>query len=149
MLTGLVNNLKAFTKDLRIYLESDEVIELITLLKREELFNGKRGDGSNITPNYEDRPEFAGWYLEFKNSLDTYRLNDGTPDLYIDGTFHNSLFTIRLSDGVYETDSDYSENFMYEVVNLHDNGTLLDLTEPSIKLVSDEIENYVLSNFNF
>lgn len=149
MLTGLINKLKGFNSDLKKYLESEEVLDLITLLKREDLFNGKRGDGSTITPNYENRPEFAGWYLDFKNTLDTYRLGDGTPDLYIDGTFHNSLFTVRVSDGIYKTDSDYSDAFMYDVVDLHDNGSLLDLTEFSRSIVADEIENYVLTRFKF
>lgn len=136
-----------FRSDLVKYLDSDDVLLLINDFKKEELFQGKRGDGSDITPNYEDRPEYAGWYLEYKKTLDTYRLN-GTPDLYIDGTFHGSLFTEQIKTGVYETKSDNSRPFMVDVVELHDNGTLLDLTANSIRIVSEEIQNYVLTNFN-
>ena len=95
-------------------------------------------------------PYYAGWYTDWKKkTLSTYRL-DGTPDLYIDGTFHRSLFTKMIDIGIYETDSDYSQVFMFEVVRVHwGNGTLLDLTEDSKNIIANQIEKFVLKNFAF
>lgn len=146
-LTSLLGNLKGFRAELITFINSPEILEKITELKRDELSQGKRGDNSDITPKYDDVPRFRGWYLEWKKTLPTYNLN-GTPDLYIDGTFYGSLFTIMQKIGVYKTDSDYSLVFMADVIQMHDNGTLLDLTPDNIDLIGDDIESFILNNFN-
>lgn len=150
MLESLSKDLEKFISDFLNYLESPQIYEQITELKRDELFKGLRGDGNKITPNYNDVPAFAGWYLNYKKTLDTYKLGDGTPDLYIDGTFHNSLFTApEQKPAVYITDSDYSKAFMVKVVEMHNsNGTLLDLTPQNIELLAEQIAKWVLNNFN-
>lgn len=151
MLKKLATDLRNFKTGLLNYLEAPQILDKITDIKREELLEGKRGDGQKITPNYEDLPAFAGWYLNFKKSLPTYKLGDGTPDLYIDGTFHRSLFTKQLTGrvGVYITDSNYSKDFMYDVVITHNtNGTLLDLTADNVEFIAAMIEDYINKNFN-
>lgn len=147
-LNKLVSDLKNYRSTVLNFIQSDEILTQITDLKRDELFKGKRGDNSDITPKYQEVPGFKWWYLEWKKeNIPTYKL-DGTPDLFIDGTFHSSLFTIYVSPGIYKTDSNYSLDFMAEVVQMHDNGTLLDLTPDNRELIADEIEKFMLSNFN-
>ena len=148
-LTSLISGLKGFRRNLNNYLNSDGLLNQITELKREELLQGKRGDGNDITPNYDEVPFFKYWYKDWKTkNFPDYNLN-GVPDLYIDGTFHGSLFTKMTSPGIFETDSDYSKPFMLDVVEMHKgNGTLLDLTNENINVIADQIENFVLRNFN-
>lgn len=148
-LSSLISGLKEFQRNLNNYLNSAELLNQITELKREELMKGKRGDGNDITPNYDEVPGFMFWYKDWKTkTFPDYNLN-GVPNLYIDGTFHSSLFTRMISPGIFETDSDYSKPFMLDVVEMHKgNGTLLDLTDENINAIADQIENFVLSNFN-
>ena len=150
MLTSLLNSIKKFETDFLKFLDSDELLNTITELKKDELSKGKRGDGNDITPNYDDVPGFKFWYKDWKKkNISSYKL-DGTPDLYIDGTFYSSLYTKMDKLGIYTTDSDYSLAFMADVVEMHKgNGTLLDLTSENIEKVSNDIENFVLDSFNF
>lgn len=147
MLSVLIQNLYRFRRAVLEYIQSDEITVQITELKRGELFAGKRGDDNDITPKYQDVPGFEFWYLDWKrDNVPTYRL-DGTPDLYIDGTFHRSLYTEYISPGVYRTDSNYEKDYMYQVIEMHtrDSDTLLDLTTENRELIANEIETFILN----
>lgn len=146
ILDELVSSLKLFRSALDNYLRSDEITIEITQLKKEELFLGKTGSGSNISPKYSEVPGFKDWYNEWKKrTIPTYKLDD-IPDLYIDGTFHDSLYTKYLGGGLYKTDSDYSQPFMRDVMLMHDKGDLLDLMSNDIDIISQKIEQFVYSN---
>jgi len=63
---------------------------------RQNLREGKRGDGADITPSYLDDPFFeskpqAVAYMNYKKSISLPSKNMATPDLYINGWFHSKL----------------------------------------------------------
>lgn len=146
ILDELVSSLKLFRSALDNYLRSDEILNEITELKKGELFKGKTGSGSDISPKYSEVPGFKFWYNEWKKrTIPTYKLDD-IPDLYINGTFHDSLYTKYLGGGSYQTDSDYSAAFMRDVMAMHDKGDLLDLMANDTDIISQKIEQFIYAN---
>lgn len=66
---------------------------------RKQLWNGKKADGTNITPSYSNDPYFktrkqaeayARWKFSGKYSQGTTRDKD-TPNLYINGYFYSTI----------------------------------------------------------
>jgi hypothetical protein len=63
-----------------------------------QLWDGKKGDGQNITPSYLDDPFFetkekAIAYRNWKNSITKNSNRDpDTPNLFINGYFYDTLF---------------------------------------------------------
>lgn len=63
-----------------------------------QLWDGKKGDGQNITPSYLDDPYFktrkqAEGYRNWKNSITKNSNRDpDTPNLFINGYFYDTIF---------------------------------------------------------
>jgi hypothetical protein len=74
-----------------------------------QLWDGKKGDGQNITPSYLDDPFFetrekAIAYRNWKNSITKNSDRDqDTPNLFINGYFYDTLF---VDSGSFEVASD-------------------------------------------
>lgn len=141
-LSSLLNELVVFRRALDNYLTSDELLNKITELKKIELSEGKTGSNKAIRPLYSEMPYYKDWYNEWKKkTIPTYKLDD-IPDLYIDGTFYSSLYTSYLGGGLFQTASDYSKDFMRDVIAVHDQGDLLDLTKSNTEIIAKDIENF-------
>jgi hypothetical protein len=75
----------------------DSIKEEIADLNREQLMEGKKADGTEITPSYYDDPYFksresAQRYSDWKDIITPNDLRkSGTPNLFINGRFHDSI----------------------------------------------------------
>lgn len=71
----------------------DRLVEI----NREQMLEGKRRDGKDISPTYLEDPFFenveeAIGYSEWKDSITPNpKRKRGVPNLFIDGTFHRSI----------------------------------------------------------
>lgn len=95
---SLYNRLKRLDVS-QIAVDSIEATKLYYVEQNlEQMINGKRKDGQDITPSYFDDPYFktlsqALAYSDWKDRIEPYRSKrrPGTPNLYINGYYHNSL----------------------------------------------------------
>lgn len=75
----------------------NETRERLLIKNREQLLEGKRRDGQDITPSYYDDPYFdtrkqAEAYSNWKDSITPNpKRKKGTPNLYINGFFHRTI----------------------------------------------------------
>lgn len=101
--------------------------EVFTRIVREQLFSGLDGEGRELQPSYLDDPYFdnVNWfhwdemttkiyhgaegYLQWKKDITPPTTgqvigyparNEGTPNLYIDGTFYGTIEARATNDGV-------------------------------------------------
>lgn len=71
----------------------DRLVEI----NREQMLEGKRKDGNDISPTHLEDPFFenveeAIGYSEWKDTITPHpKRKSGVPNLYIDGTFHRSI----------------------------------------------------------
>jgi hypothetical protein len=71
--------------------------EKILSLNRQQLFDGKKSDGSDLSPTYLNDPYFktreaAQRYSDWKDKITpNSKRKKGVPNLFINGYFHNSI----------------------------------------------------------
>ena len=81
-------------------------------LNREQMLEGKRRDGKDISPSYFEDPWFksvesAKAYSDWKDSITpNSKRKKGVPNLFIIGTFHNSI-TIDVTGESIKFNSDF------------------------------------------
>lgn len=98
---------------LSIIENNEKVIDSI----QNQLWDGKKGDGQNITPSYLDDPFFetrkqAEGYRNWKNLITKNSDRDpDTPNLFINGYFYNTLF---VDSGSFEVGSNSFGNPIIE-----------------------------------
>lgn len=117
---GTVKNLYRRLKEIdldKIAIDSvEETKDYYTMMNLEQMMNGKRRDGQDITPSYFDDPYFktfsqASEYSDWKDRIEPFatRRRPGTPNLYINGYYHNSI-TARVGPDGLSLNSSWSES---------------------------------------
>lgn len=75
----------------------DNTKEEIVKKNRQQLLDGVKSDGTELTPSYLNDPYFktreaAQRYSDFKDKITpSNKRKKGTPNLYINGLYHNSI----------------------------------------------------------
>lgn len=117
---GTVKNLYQRLKSLNVdQIAEDSVNDTklyYTMMNLEQMMNGKRRDGQDITPSYWDDPYFKSYsqalaYSDWKDRIEPFRTNrrPGTPNLYINGYYHNSIRAVVTREGI-SMESGWSES---------------------------------------
>lgn len=140
MLNDLISNLYKVRSGIENFLISDEFLSFMVKIKQEELTQGLKGNNQKIIPDYSE------YYLRYKQTLDSYLLS-GTPDLFVSGKFYDSISVTYVSIGIYQLFTDESQDYFSDLMARYDDDTLLDLTDNGLDLVADEVEKFVLSEF--
>ncbi len=90
-----------------IYLSVQETEEDIKDLNREQMYDGKTNEGTDITPSYLQDPYFQGdrqraqAYSDWKDKITPNpRRNPGTPNLFINGYFYSTIDVLVFLDKI-------------------------------------------------
>lgn len=92
----------------------DRTKEEILAKNREQLLEGRKKDGTELTPSYLNDPYFktreaAQRYSNWKDKITpNNKRRSGTPNLFIIGSFHNSI-KIEVKGDVFDIYSTYPE----------------------------------------
>lgn len=85
----------------------EETKDYYTMMNLEQMMNGKRRDGKDITPYYWDDPYFKSYsqamaYSDWKDRIEPFKTKrrPGVPNLYINGYYHNSISSKVGPDGI-------------------------------------------------
>lgn len=104
---NLYNRLKKVDLDQIVFNSIDETKLYYTEMNLEQMMNGKRRDGQDITPSYLDDPYFKTYsqalqYSDWKDRIEPYttKRNPGTPNLFINGYYHSTLTALVSKDGI-------------------------------------------------
>lgn len=108
-ITAAVQGIRSFRRNLdRIIIqEAAKDIHWIEELNREALLEGKNTKGNNLTPSYLSDPYFksrkaAKAYSDWKDKITPNpQRASGTPNLFIDGTFHSTILYKKSSQGIF------------------------------------------------
>lgn len=103
MLDKFINNLANLQKNVNVLLDK-RLIKDLSDKSREQLSEGKREDGTNIS--YEDGR--STYSPNYKKQKQRKGLQNEYIDLKYSGTFHKSIKTQKKSKGVYENISNDS-----------------------------------------
>lgn len=113
---------------------SEELLDL----NKQQMWDGKRADGENITPSYSQNPYFkkpgaAERYANWKAKITPSSIRPmDVPNLFINGKFYDSL-SYSANDWVIKTTSSLGE----DVISIHKN--VLGIMPENSKIFNDEI----------